>query len=190
MAKRTKKESVAASAEASEPLPPEEPQEVVTIPQEETDGGHTASPKPRLDPATRRALRLRDEKSRHRPAFLRFGWHRYKRIGTEWRAPRGMSSKQRRHFVRHPPLVSIGYRGPKAARGLHPSGFREVLVHNVPELEGVDPATEAVRIAHGVGTRKRLAIQERITQINEALAKKGSGAGKPVQLHLLNPISR
>jgi large subunit ribosomal protein L32e len=37
---------------------------------------------------------------------------------------------------------------------MHPSGFREILVHNVKELENADEKT-AVKIAHTVGKRKR-----------------------------------
>src|SRR2546427_265105 len=74
----------------------------------------------------------------------------------QWRR---IQSKMRRHWGTHPDVVSIGYRGPKAARGLHPSGFREVLVYNEDGLELVDPDTEAVRIAASVGARKRAIIQ-------------------------------
>nr|AKQ01771.1 LSU ribosomal protein L32e [uncultured euryarchaeote Rifle_16ft_4_minimus_25120] len=57
-------------------------------------------------------------------------------------------------------IPSIGYRGPREVRGLHPSGFQEVLVHTVRQLEGLDPARQAVRVAHGVGTRKRELIEK------------------------------
>jgi large subunit ribosomal protein L32e len=57
-------------------------------------------------------------------------------------------------------MVEAGYRSPRAARGLHPSGFEEVRVHNVDDLEGVDPATQAVRIASTVGGRKRERIED------------------------------
>jgi len=57
-----------------------------------------------------------------------------------------------------PPLVRAGYRGPKVARGLHPSGYKEVLVHNAEELKEINPKTQAVRIAHTVGKRKRTKI--------------------------------
>jgi large subunit ribosomal protein L32e len=52
-------------------------------------------------------------------------------------------------------MVSTGYKGPKIARGLHPSGYREVLVHNVEEVIALDSATQAARIAHTVGKKKR-----------------------------------
>lgn len=59
-----------------------------------------------------------------------------------------------------PRLVKIGYRGPKKYRGLHPSGYREVLVHNPEELESIDPEAQAARIAASVGKRKRMLISE------------------------------
>jgi outer membrane biosynthesis protein TonB len=64
----------------------------------------------------------------------------------------------RRKIKGWPPTVSVGYKGPKVARGLHPSGYREVLVHNVKEISGVDPKTQAARIAHTVGKKKRAQI--------------------------------
>ncbi|MFC6724765.1 eL32 family ribosomal protein, partial [Halobium palmae] len=42
----------------------------------------------------------------------------------------------------------------------HPSGFEEVRVHNTGDLDGVDPDTQAVRIAGGVGGRKRERIED------------------------------
>ncbi|MCK5303895.1 MAG: hypothetical protein KAJ72_01505, partial [Candidatus Heimdallarchaeota archaeon] len=51
-----------------------------------------------------------------------------------------------------------GYRGPKAVRGLHPSGYQVVHVANIYELEEIDKETEAVMIKHTVGARKRQMI--------------------------------
>ena len=64
----------------------------------------------------------------------------------------------RRQLSGVPRLVKIGYRGPKKARGLHPSGFTDNLVFNVKDLERLDPAEDAARIGHAVGQRKRLLI--------------------------------
>jgi large subunit ribosomal protein L32e len=117
-------------------------------------------PKPKIDAALKAALATRTRKSAQRQAFHRQEWFRYQRLGTKWRAPGGIQSKMRRHWGTHADVVSIGYRGPKAARGLHPSGFKEVLVHNPDGLKAVDPAREAVRIASSVGWQKREAIQK------------------------------
>ena len=62
-------------------------------------------------------------------------------------------------------MVDIGYRGPVAARNLHPSGFEEVLVYNVNGLENIDPKVQAVRIGGTVGTKKRVAIEDRAAEL-------------------------
>jgi len=121
---------------------------------------HVARQKPKLDDRMRTLLRLRRETTARRPAFRRQEWFRYKKFGDEWRKPQGGQSKLRRHFGYRWNIPSIGYRGPRGVRGLHPSGFEEVLVHNLGEIEGIDPARQAVRIAHGVGTRKRDLIEK------------------------------
>ena len=52
----------------------------------------------------------------------------------------------------------MGYGSPAAVKGLHPSGFVEVLLDRVQDLDGVDPNTQAIRIARRVGQRKRMEI--------------------------------
>ncbi len=117
--------------------------------------------KPKLSTATKRLLELRASKKEKEPGFHRQEWFRYGRIGPEWRKPRGSHSKQRRHFARRPNVVSIGYRGPSEVRGFHPSGFKEVLVHNLTELTNVNPEKEAVRVAGCVGLKLRRRIEKR-----------------------------
>ena len=126
---------------------------------EEEEGEYEPNLKPKLEPEIRRLLALRSAKSMARPAFRRQEWFRYRKFGDEWRKPQGGQSKLRRHFGYRWNLPSVGYRGPREVRGLHPSGFEEVLVHNERQLEGLDPAKQAVRIAHGVGARKRELIE-------------------------------
>jgi large subunit ribosomal protein L32e len=58
------------------------------------------------------------------------------------------------------PVVEAGFRSPTASRDLHPSGFEEVRVHNTDDLDGVDAAVQAVRIASSVGARKRELIED------------------------------
>jgi len=127
--------------------------------EEAKEKGFTPKAKPKLDAATRELLRVRKAIAARRPAFHRQEWFRHPRLGDAWRKPQGMHSKLRRHLGYRINVVSIGYRGPKGARGLHPSGFREVLVHTVRELDSVDPNVQAVRIAGSVGARKRAVIE-------------------------------
>ncbi len=113
----------------------------------------------------RRLLELRKEIAKRRPEFVRQESWRYKRVKPSWRRPRGIDSKMRMEVKGWPKRVKVGYRGPKAVRSLHPSGYKEVLVHNVKELEKLDPETEAARIAHTVGARKRREILKRAKEL-------------------------
>ena len=107
---------------------------------------------------TEKALQLRERVKKKKPDFVRPESWRYKRLSESWRRPRGLDNKMRRKIKGWPPTVNVGYRGPKATRGLHPSGYKEVLVYNTDDLKKIDPKTQAIRIAHTVGKRKRAKI--------------------------------
>ena len=121
--------------------------------------------KPVLDDDVKAALDLRSAKNGTRPAFKRQEWFRYQRLGEKWRKPRGIQSKMRRHLSYRPPVVSIGFRGPKMVRDYHPSGFQEVLVYNAGQVENVDPKVQAIRIGGTVGGKKRMAITEKADEL-------------------------
>ena len=107
---------------------------------------------------SRKLLRLRKRAKNKKPEFLRSESWRYSKMSESWRRPRGLDHKMRRKIKGWPPMVSTGYKGPKLARGLHPSGLREVLVHNVNETAAIDPKIQVARIAHTVGRKKRALI--------------------------------
>jgi len=116
---------------------------------------HVAKQKPVLDDATKAALALRAEQKKATPSFRRTEWFRYKRLSRSgWRAPHGMDNKQRKNLKYRSSLVRVGHGKVSAANGLHPSGFREVMVQNSGDLEEIDPETEAARIGGTVGRRK------------------------------------
>jgi large subunit ribosomal protein L32e len=118
-------------------------------------------------------LKLRERLKSKKPRFRRQESWRYKRVSQVWRKPDGIDSKMRVKVKGWPKSVEVGYRAPKKARGLHPSGYEEVLVQNVDDLSKIDPKTQAVRIAHTVGMKKRAEILVRIKE-------KG--------IHVLNPL--
>jgi len=130
-----------------------------------------------LTPERATLLRLRVVQDGRRPAFVRQAAHRYYRIGRDesWRRPRGLQSKQRRHYGYRSEVVRIGYRSPANVRGLVPSGFAPVIVHTTGELEKIDTKREAAIIARTVGTRRRLVLEE---------------VARKLGIHVLNPIVR
>jgi large subunit ribosomal protein L32e len=140
-----------------------EKEEEVEIKEEE---GYKVKLKPKLSKETLDALKKRAEIDARRPEFLRQEWHRRKRLqGVKWRKPQGDHSKMRQHYGYRPNVVSIGYGGPKGARYLHPSGFKEVRVWNPKDLEKINPELEAARVAHQVGMKKRQEIEEKADEL-------------------------
>lgn len=111
--------------------------------------------KPVLDDSTRDLLDKREERAAKQPKFRRNEWFRYKKLGESWKRPRGVTNKTRLKKKYRAHKVRIGFGKPADVRGYHPSGFKEVLVHNLNDIEGIDPKIQAIRIGATVGTRKR-----------------------------------
>ena len=100
-------------------------------------------------------LEKRKKVSEHRPRFVRQESWRYDRLSENWRKPKGKDNKMRLQVSGVPRLVKVGYRSPKDARGLHPSGYTDNLVYNINDLLSLNPKKDAVRIGHNVGKLKR-----------------------------------
>ena len=93
--------------------------------------------------------------------FKRDGYGKKKQLSDSWRKPRGQHNKQREQKKAKGALPKPGFGSPIAVRGMHPSGFFEVLISSVKELEGIDPKTHAIRIGATVGDRTRIGLQEK-----------------------------
>jgi large subunit ribosomal protein L32e len=161
--KETKKD-VPKKADVKETKPAVKEKAEVVEPEDAKDE-YVVKAKPELDEETKDALAKRAIISGRRPAFKRQEWFRYQKLGEGWRKPKGIHSKMKRKLDRRPPMVVIGYRGPALVRGLHPSGFEEIHVHNVNDLENLDPKKQAVRISSTVGTKKRITIEDRAEEL-------------------------
>jgi len=106
----------------------------------------------------KRLVRITANKKKRKPRFRADQAHRWKRVSDRWRKLRGIDSYTRQKKKGRIAMVETGYRTPKAVRYLHPSLFKEVLVHRPQDLEGLDADIHAVRIGGSVGGRKRQAI--------------------------------
>jgi len=100
-----------------------------------------------------------------RKKFKRQEYARYKKLGEKWRRPRGKTSKMRRYEKGKPAMPAIGYRRPRDQRGLHPSGYEDILVSSMRELEELDPEKQAARIASTVGARKKTLMLEKAREL-------------------------
>lgn len=107
----------------------------------------------------------RAELAKHRPKFVRQESWRFVRLHPMWRKPKGVDNKVRRQDKGWPALVRVGYRGPAASRGLHPSGHWETLVYRSEDLEGLVPGRDVARLGGTVGARKRGLILHRAREL-------------------------
>jgi large subunit ribosomal protein L32e len=117
--------------------------------------------KPKLSKEMKEKLELRSEMKKRKPDFLRQEWFRYKRVGMKWRKAKGIHSKMKKHVKYRIASPRIGYSSPKEVKGLHSSGFKEIIVYNASEIEKINPNTEALRIGHSVGAKKRNEIEKK-----------------------------
>ena len=118
-------------------------------------------------------LQLRKKIAEKRPEFVRQESWRYKKLASNWRKPKGKDNKMRQQVSGVPRLVKVGYKGPRISRGLHPSGYNDVLVFNTRDLTKIDPKKDAVRIAHGVGNKKRIDIVTEATKLKIKILNPG-----------------
>ena len=118
-------------------------------------------------------LQLRKKIADKRPEFVRQESWRYDRLAPNWRRPKGKDNKMRKQVSGVPRLAKVGYKGPRKSRGLHPSGYNDILIFNLKDLTKIDPKVDAVRIAHTVGNKKRIEIVTEATKLKMKILNPG-----------------
>ncbi|MFB3764453.1 MAG: 50S ribosomal protein L32e [Methanotrichaceae archaeon] len=119
-------------------------------------------------------LRIRARQKAKKPEFNRHDSHKKKRLPISWRKPVGLHNKLRSGISAKGRLVRPGYGSPKSVRGFHPSGYREILVSNIKDLD--DAQGYAVRISSTVGMKKRLEIQAKAAEMGLKILNLKEGA--------------
>ncbi|MFX0012900.1 MAG: 50S ribosomal protein L32e [Candidatus Hermodarchaeota archaeon] len=106
----------------------------------------------------KRMIELRQEMNKRRPSFRRVESWRYKRVKDSWRKARGIDSQTRKKEKSGVKSPSIGYRGPKKVRGLHPSGYEEIRVHNIDDMKSLNNKKHAIKVSTKLGVKKRISV--------------------------------
>lgn len=123
-------------------------------------------------------LKLRRRQKRKKPEFLRQNWFRFPSLGKKWRAPIGKRNKLRKHIKGKGFLPKSGYGSPSSAKGLHPSGLAEVRVFNETDFGKMNTKTQCIRIASGVGKKKRLEIIKKAAEMKIRVLNPGNGTAR------------
>ncbi len=119
----------------------------------------------KMDDETKRLLDVRKYQKSKKPHFLQTDSHKKKKLKDYWRRPDGIHNKTRYSQKGKCPRVERGFGSPALVRGLHPSGFEEVIVKNPKDLESLNVERMAGMIAHTVGARKRYQIEKKAAEL-------------------------
>ncbi|MHA2392434.1 MAG: 50S ribosomal protein L32e [Promethearchaeota archaeon] len=106
----------------------------------------------------KRLMELRKKMNKKRPTFRRVESWRYKRVKDSWRKARGIDSKTRKKKKLGVKSPTIGYRGPKSIRGLHPSGYEEVRITTIEDVRKLNKNKHALKISAKLGAKKRITL--------------------------------
>ena len=106
----------------------------------------------------KRLLELRKKIHKKKPSFRRVESWRYKRVKDPWRKARGIDSQTRKKTKSGVKSPSVGYRSPKKVRGLHPSGYEEVRVVTIQDMNNLNKNRHAIKISGKLGAKKRVVL--------------------------------
>tara|TARA_Y100000310_G_scaffold159627_1_gene159232 strand:- start:7212 stop:7838 length:627 start_codon:yes stop_codon:yes gene_type:complete len=113
----------------------------------------------------KKLLEIRKRLKSKKPNFLRQDAHKLKKLKQNWRRSKGIHSKMRLKLRSYRKAPSVGYSSPKEVRGLNRDGLKEILVHNLKDLNKVKE-NNIIVLASNVGLKKRLDILNKIKELN------------------------
>lgn len=120
----------------------------------EKKGGKTAAKKIRIKKKAKKKFYVPNSSGRRR----------MKSVKPRWRKPRGVDNKKRIRKAFFGKSPRVGNKNSGEARGLHPLGLAEIRVNCISDLRGA--ANVLVRIASGVGKKKRAEIIAKAREMN------------------------
>lgn len=122
--------------------------------------------KRKLEGEEKRLFKIAAHIKSRKPKFLRQQYGMVMRLDNVWRKPKGIDSKMKVEKRGQGHLVKIGYKKPESIRGIHPSGYWAVRVHNTKELENVNKEIQAAIISKRIGRKKRNEIIKKANELN------------------------
>lgn len=109
-------------------------------------------------------LKLRSEKKKHKPKFVRRNYIKLK-LKDKWRKPRGLHNKLRLKRKGHIKNPSTGYRSPKLVRYLDRNGLSPVIVSNINEISKLDSTKNSLIFNSTSGIRSRLKMLDKAQEM-------------------------
>ncbi|MEK6807765.1 MAG: 50S ribosomal protein L32e [Nanoarchaeota archaeon] len=127
----------------------------------------------------KKLLEIKKALKRKRPHFIRQDTWKFTRLANnpKWRQPRGKHSKMREKRVGKHKRVEVGYRNPAQVRGLTMAGLAIRQVHNMAELQKLNPKTDMAIIASAIGLKAKIELAKKVQEM---------GIKSNVKLEILN----
>lgn len=88
----------------------------------------------------------------------------------KWRMPRGIDFNFKKKSGAKP---KTGFETNLAVKGLHPSGFEDILVSNISELDSINNKSQAVRLSGKLGRKKRIEIYKKAKEMKIKVLNRG-----------------
>ncbi|HIH14235.1 MAG TPA: 50S ribosomal protein L32e [Nanoarchaeota archaeon] len=115
----------------------------------------------------KKLLEIKKALKKKRPHFIRQDTWKFTRLANnpKWRQPRGKHSKMRERRVGKHKRVEIGYRNPAEVRGLSLAGFALKLVHNLAELQKLNPKTDIAILSSAIGLKAKIELAKKVQEM-------------------------